>query len=219
MKQLIFIFFSVCLGLGAQTVVAQPDAKAADSENAMRVYRVNGEPIGMVDMEEVIIARKGKKRSGKQKRALKKLKKQTHVRWHVHKVYPYAVKFAEVLGDLEAEIENLPPDTKRRKYLKEKKQTLFDSYEDKIRKMSKTQGKVLVLLIHRETGKTLYKHIKDVKSGMTAKTWQSLATIYGININKEYDRDEVENWMIEKYTLELEAGGYNTAHKAWNFRL
>ena len=221
MKKLILIIFGLALpvlgSLYAQTRVPS-SAPLLDSTDRMRVYTVNGQKVGVVQMDSVKIKRK-KVGKGKARRAAKRLKRYTQVRWHVHKVYPYAVKLSALLDEINTELETLPDTVKRRHYLKEKKQVLFAEYEDKLRKMSKNQGRILVKLIYRETGETLFHLIKDVKSGVSASWWQSLGTLYGININKEYDPDEEENWMIEKCVQELEGGGYNMVYKQYNYRL
>lgn len=218
MKKILILTFSLILSgsvyLSAQSRTTTPP----DSASKMRVYNVNGQPVGVVQMDSVKIKRK-KAGKGKARRAAKRLKRYTQVRWHVHKVYPYAVKLSDVLQSIDQELATLPDTVKRRKYLKIKKQELFEEYEDRLKKMSKNQGKILVKLIYRETGQTLFQLIKDVKSGVTASFWQSLGTLYGININKKYDADETENWMIEKCVLELENGGYNMVYKKYGYRL
>ncbi|MEZ4687857.1 MAG: DUF4294 domain-containing protein [Bacteroidia bacterium] len=221
MNKFLLIAFSLFLpalgGVFAQTRVPA-SAPVVDSTSRMRVYTVNGQPVGVVEIDSVKIKRK-KVGKGKARRAAKRLKRYTQVRWHVHKVYPYAVKLSAVLDQINGELTTLPDTVKRRQYLKTKKKELFEEYEDKLRKMSKNQGRILVKLIHRETGQTLYDLIKDVKSGVTASWWQSLGTLYGININQKYDPDEEENWMIEKCVQELEEGGYNMVYKQYNYRL
>ncbi|MFK7970641.1 MAG: DUF4294 domain-containing protein [Bacteroidia bacterium] len=216
MKKILIITLAFLIGAVAlaQGTTTPPDT----TESKMRVYTVNGEQVGVVDMKPVKIKRK-KSKERKARKAAARLKRYTRVRWHVHKVYPYAVKLSDVLQQIDSELATLPDTVKRRKYLKAKKQQLFEDYEDRLRKMSKNQGKILVKLIYRETGQTLFHLIKEVKSGITASFWQSLGTMYGININKKYDPEEEENWMIEKCVKELEDGGYNMVYKKYNYRL
>jgi hypothetical protein len=186
MKKLLLIAFglfcSFSIELSAQTRVPS-SATAIDSTSRMRVYTVNGQKVGVVQMDSVKIKRK-KVGKGKARRAAKRLKRYTQVRWHVHKVFPYAVKLGSLLNDINFELATLPDTVKRRHYLKSKKKELFNEYEDKLRKMSKNQGRILVKLIYRETGQTLYHLIKDVKSGVTASFWQSIGTVYGSTSTK-----------------------------------
>ncbi|WNJ17240.1 DUF4294 domain-containing protein [Pontibacter sp. G13] len=147
----------------------------------------------------------------------KRLAKFTRLRYNIHKVYPYALKVSEVLQEIDQELAELPEDTKRRKYVKSKEQALFSKYEKDLRKMTRSQGKVLVKLVCRQTGKTTYELIKENKNGASAFFWQSIGLLFGINLKSDYDDEEDE--MIEDIVAELEGGGWNIVYRAYDYRL
>ena len=204
-----------CLILAGPCLHAQ---NYPESEYNFKVFDVEGQKVGEIELEEIEISGKRPSKS-KIKRGKKRLAKYSRLKWHVHKVYPYAVKVGAILEEINAEIAALPEGEKKRKYIKKKEKSLFGKYENDIRRMTRTQGRILVKLVHRQTGNSMYHLIKDMKSGTTAVFWQSIGLIFGINLKTEYVADDDENWMIERHVQELESGGYNIVYKTNNFAL
>jgi hypothetical protein len=209
-NMLILLLWGTLMSLFALPTAAQ--------EHRYWVHKQDGKPIGELQFQPVEIVgdrpskstlRKGKKR----------LKRYTRLKWHVHKVYPYAKKVGEILDEIEQEMASLPDSVRMRHYIKSKEENLFGRYEQDIRKMTRTQGKILVKLVHRETGQSMYYLVKDVKSGATALFWQSIGLIFGINLKTEYDEYEKDNKLIESFVQELESGGYNIVYKTRNYYL
>lgn len=195
-------------------------AQVRDSmERRFRVYSYEGETFMVGALEDVdITARKPTKRQ--LRRGKKRLAKFTRLRWNVHKVYPYAVKVAQVMQEVEARVSALPTEEERKAYLKTKEASLFGSYEDDLRRMTRTQGKVLVKLVYRETGASTFELIKETKSGASAVFWQSIGLIFGINLKDAFDVDkDEEDAMINQIVRELEYGGYNIAYRQYNYHL
>lgn len=113
------------------------------------------------------------------------------------KTYPYALQAREVVLEADRTIkeENLKR-RKKEKYIDQIQNSIFDNYESVIRKMTVSQGKLLIQLIGRETGITPYDIIKDYKSGLTASFWQGVAKMFGGNLKRQYDPDQ-EDRAIE----------------------
>lgn len=199
-------FFSWVIPAHGQLVV---------DENRFVVYEVDGQTYMDGTLEEVqIVAKRPTRRQ--LRRGRKRLAKFTRLRWNVHKVYPYAVKVSEILEEVNAEVEGMDRQA-RKEYLKSKETSLFGSYEKDLRRMSKSQGKVLVKLVHRQTGESTFGLIKDMKSGVTAVFWQSIGLLFGINLKDEYNPEE--DAMMEEIVRELEAGGYNICYKQYAYLL
>ena len=81
----------------------------------------------------------------------------------------------------------------------------MDRFEKEVRKLTVSQGIILVKLIDRETGRTSYQVIKELKGNVTAFFWQGIARIFGNNLKTEYD-PEGEDRVIEDIVLGIEAG-------------
>ncbi|MEL6676013.1 MAG: DUF4294 domain-containing protein [Bacteroidota bacterium] len=208
------ILFLIFLVAGGEMALGQE--KEWSDTTYFRAYVYEGETFMTGQLAPVFITaqtptqrqvRKGKR----------KLAKFTRLRWNVHRVYPYAVRVSEILAQAEREMAAMPNEKERDAYLKEREKALFAEYEPALRKMSRTQGKVLVKLIFRETGNSTYYLIKDTKSGASAFLWQSVGRLFGINLKKEYDPEE--DLMIEAIVQYLERGGYNIAYREYGYRL
>ncbi|MFV0345683.1 MAG: DUF4294 domain-containing protein [Bacteroidales bacterium] len=105
----------------------------------------------------------------------------------VKKVLPYAKDAARILQEVSLKYEDLDKSSDKRKYLKEAEKAAMKEYSGKIKKLSKSEGRILLKLIDRETHRTSYAIIKDMKSGRTAFIWQSVARLFGQDLKSVYD--------------------------------
>ena len=124
---------------------------------------------------------------------------------HVLKVYPYAklagIKFREYQPVLDAQKSKRD----RKKYMKKMEDELWATYEDEIRNLTFTQGKILIKLIDRETEKSGYVLLKELRGGLRAFFYQGFAKLWGYNLKTEYDPSG-EDWMIEYIVQKIEKG-------------
>lgn len=126
------------------------------------------------------------------------------LRWHVKKVYPYAVTAAGKLKMYNAELEGVKSKRKRRKIMKKREKALKTEFEDVIKKMSQTSGRVLVKLIDRETGESTYDIIKDMRGGLKAWIYQGVGKLYGADLKARYNpKTNEEDEMIERVVQSL----------------
>lgn len=181
-------------------------------------YSVDGEVVGVYTFEPQWQMTRFPT-AAEQRRGQHRMEKYSRMQYNVHYVYPYAVKVAALLEEVHRELNNLPNDKARREYVKSKEKYLFGRYEQNIRNMTRSQGKILVQLVYREAGTTMYSIIRDLKSGATALFWQSIGSLFGINLKTMYDGESDEYYMVEVIVRDLEAGGYNIAYQAYNYRL
>lgn len=97
--------------------------------------------------------------------------------------------------------------TKReqRRFWKNYEKILYSQYEDQFRKMTASQGQMLMKLIDRESGKTSYNVIKQYKGGFVANFWQAVAKMVGNDLKAEYDGNDADQ-ITERIILLVEAG-------------
>jgi hypothetical protein len=124
---------------------------------------------------------------------------------NLKKVYPYALVVRSQLGDINLKLQELPDDRERRKYLRQTENSLFGEYEDDIRDMTISQGRLLIKLIDRETMNTSYELIRQYRGSLSAAFWQGIARIFGTNLKEEYD-PYGEDIIIEIIVTEIESG-------------
>ena len=125
--------------------------------------------------------------------------------YNVKKVYPYALIVRDKFKDVNAILEKLPDDKERRKYIKEVEKQVFHDYEDDMREMTITQGRILIRLIDRETNITSYELIKEYKGKISASFWQGIARLFGTNLKEAYD-PYGDDFLIENIISEIDSG-------------
>jgi hypothetical protein len=123
----------------------------------------------------------------------------------VKKVYPYAQKANELLKKYEPQYYTLKTDKERRKLMKDIENQLLAEYKDDLKRMSISDGRVLIKLIDRETGKTGFTLIKEFRGGFSAAFWQGIARIFKNNLKDEYDPSG-DDVLIEDIVLLIEFG-------------
>ncbi|GAB4254910.1 MAG: DUF4294 domain-containing protein [Vicingaceae bacterium] len=140
-------------------------------------------------------------------RDMEKEKKFRRLRYHVTKVYPYAKIAAQKLQAYNEEISKIPSKRKQKKYIKQREEELKNEFEETIKKLTVTQGKILIKLIDRETGESTYDILKEMRGGFKAFIWQGVAKLYGSSLKLRYDPEhDEEDEMIERICQMIEEG-------------
>lgn len=119
---------------------------------------------------------------------------------NVRRALPYARLCAKEINSINAGLDTLTSEREREKYLKVKEKELFAKFEQPLRHLTISQGRILIKLIDRETGNTSYELIKSLKGRFSAFVWQGVARLFGSNLKSEYDsvgKDiEIENIVL-----------------------
>jgi len=124
---------------------------------------------------------------------------------NVRKAYPYARIANEKLKALDEELSKIKSKREQKAYMNEAEKKIMQEFEGELRKLTITQGIILVKLIDREIGHTSYEVIKDIRGGFTAFFWQGIARIFGNNLKMQYD-PEGEDKVIEDILMAIEYG-------------
>ena len=120
-------------------------------------------------------------------------------------MYPYALVVRRKLEEVNSDLQNITGERERKAYLKNIEKDVFAEYEDDMRKMTITQGRLLIKLIDRETQNTSYALIREYRGKLSAAFWQGIARIFGTNLKEEYD-PYGEDALVESIIREVEAG-------------
>lgn len=123
----------------------------------------------------------------------------------VKKVYPIAKIARAKMADMEKVLCSLPTRKEQKAYIKRVYNEIKAEYTPVLKRMTRTQGKVLLKLIDRETEYTAYEVLREFRGGFIAGFWQGVSRIFGQNLKAEYDR-EGEDRIIEQIVLYYEAG-------------
>lgn len=116
----------------------------------------------------------------------------------VYKVYPFAKVASERLTILNANMAKLKTAKEKRKYFKLVEDYMENEFTDKLKKLSRKQGQILVKLVYRQTGQTTFDLIKEHKSGWKAFWSNNTAKVFDIDIKARYQPYIVnEDYLIE----------------------
>ncbi|MBL7934670.1 MAG: DUF4294 domain-containing protein [Bacteroidia bacterium] len=195
-----FILF-ICLSFPS---FSQSDINVGDKPKVLyKVWGevVNGDTIPSIRLPDVWIYAEYSYKNRKQHEAWSRTK------YNVKKVYPYAILAAAKLKEYNRILEKMPSEASRKAYMKVVEKELKAEFEEPLKNLTMTQGRILLKLIDRETGNTSYELVKDLRGGFQAFMWQSVARIFGSNMKSEYDPTG-EDIMIERAIKLVEGGQF-----------
>ena len=139
---------------------------------------------------------------------MKNLQAYYRLRFNVIKVYPYAKLASLKINELNDHLAKLPNDRERKRYAKDFEAQLKKDFEKQIENLSINQGKIFIKLLDRETGRTSYELIKELKGSLNAFVYQTAARIFGHNLKDDYN-PEGDDKVIEGIVHQIEAGEIN----------
>ncbi|MBD79819.1 MAG: hypothetical protein CL840_12970 [Crocinitomicaceae bacterium] len=134
----------------------------------------------------------------------KEEKKYTRLMKNVMVVYPYAKMANELLAKYEAEFDTITDRKIRKSYYKKVEDELWAKYGDDLKNMTVSQGRILIKLVDRETDRTSYELVKEMRSGFTAFVFQGMARMFGHNLKSEYNAQD-EDKYIEEIIIAIES--------------
>ncbi|HMB99433.1 MAG TPA: DUF4294 domain-containing protein [Flavobacteriaceae bacterium] len=188
MKNAIYIFIifpMVCL---AQVNEVQQDSLEYD------YILVEGDSIATnaINLDEVLLLHKLQFNSKEDRKRYLILRRKTI------KVYPYAKLAAERLQTLNERLELLEKKRDKKKYTKRIQKYIEGEFSDELKKLTRTEGQILVALIHRQTGRTTFDLVKELRTGWRAFWYNNTAKLFDISLKTEFDPEHVkEHYLIE----------------------
>jgi hypothetical protein len=129
------------------------------------------------------------------------------MRNRVFKVFPYAAAAGDVVADLDSTLPKYYSKEARQAYKERREAQLYARFKSELTNMDIEEGKILIKLISRQTGKDVYTVVNDLKGKGFAFASQGLARIFGHNL-RDYYEPNGEDVAIEAIVKELERTGY-----------
>jgi len=157
-------------------------------------YIIEGDtiPREYINLEEVVLLNKLEFNSKKDRRRYLILRRKTR------KVYPYAKLASERLITMTERMKTLEKKRERRRYTKRVQKYIEEEFSEKLKKLTRTEGQILVKLIHRQTGRTAFKLVKELRTGWRAFWYNTTASMFDISLKEEYDPfNNKEDYLIE----------------------
>lgn len=149
-------------------------------------------PKTAIDLDEVMLLHKLKFDSKKDRIRYLILRRKTI------KVYPYAKMAAERLDSLTTHLAKLTKKREKKRYTKKVQKYIEGEFSDELKKLTRTEGQILVKLIHRQTGRTAFDLVKELRNGWRAFWYNTTANVFDIKLKKEFDPwNDKEDYLIE----------------------
>ncbi|MCA0933749.1 DUF4294 domain-containing protein [Lutimonas saemankumensis] len=116
----------------------------------------------------------------------------------VQKAYPFARIASDTLVEINKELEGIKSKRKRKKKVKEIQDFMEGEFAGQLKKLTRTEGRILIKLIYRQTGETMYDLIKEYRSGWKAFWYNSSAKMFRLSLKKEYKpKEEALDFIVE----------------------
>jgi len=122
----------------------------------------------------------------------------------VKRTLPYAKAIGTTLQEINEEMKDMS-EKQRKAYMKSKENDLLGKYEPELKKLTLSQGKMLIRLVDRECDKTSYELIKEYRGGFRAFFWQGFARLFGADLKSTYEKDDKDK-IVERVIVLVESG-------------
>ena len=134
-----------------------------------------------IDLDEVMLLHKLEFDSKEDRRRYLILKRKTI------KVFHYAQLASVRLDTLNARLNRLEKKRERKKYAKKIQKYIDGEFSAELKKLTRTEGQILIKLIHRQTGFTTFELIKELRNGWRAFWFNNTASLFDLSLKKEFD--------------------------------
>lgn len=116
----------------------------------------------------------------------------------VFKAYPYAMLASQRLDSVNVRLSRIKSKKGKRKYINRVQKYVEKELTAPLKKLTRTEGRVLIKLIHRQTGKTAFNNVKELRSGWRAFWYNTTANLFKLSLKDEYNPATVnEDYLIE----------------------
>lgn len=188
MKYLSYILVVFPLLIFAQVNEVEQDS----TEYEYIIIEGDSIPITAINLDEVRLLHKLKFDSREDRKRYLILRRKTI------KVYPYAKLAAERLNTLNERLDKMKRKRDKKRYAKRIQKYIEGEFSEKLKKLTRTEGQILIKLIHRQTGKTTFELIKELRNGWRAFWFNNTARLFDISLKRKFDpMNEKEDYLIE----------------------
>ena len=163
-----------------------------DTTNYYYIIKGDSIPREFIDLEEVILLNKLQFTSKEDRRRYFILRRKTR------KVYPYAKLASERLITMSERLKTIKRKRDKKKYTKRVQKYIEEEFSEKLKKFTRTEGQILAKLIHRQTGRTSFELVKELRTSWRAFWYNTTANLFDISLKEKYDPfKNKEDYLIE----------------------
>ena len=194
----------------AQAVNGSDDVKPEDAEVDMdkptfvpnvKVSKVlvDGDSLQYVELNNVYVYPQPTFKNAKRRVAFNKLVR------NVKKVLPIAKEVNKIIIETYEYMQTLPDKKARDEHMKRVEEDIKRRYTPRMKKLSYSQGKLLIKLVYRECNSSAYDLIRAFISPVRAGFYQAFAWAFGASLMKKYDPEKTDR-LTERVVLMVESG-------------
>ncbi len=125
--------------------------------------------------------------------------------YNIKKTLPIAKECNQMILETGAYLETIPNKKEREAHIKRVEKEIWETYKPRMKKLTFTQGKLLIKLIDRECHSTSYDLVKAFLGPVRAGFYQIFAWSFGSSLKKRYDPKGADR-LVERIVLQVEAG-------------
>ncbi len=185
---------------------ASPEGRAVDSDSPSYVPElvpkkafVDGDSVLFMQMSNVYVYPVMELKSEKQRRAFNRLVN------NVKKVLPIAKETNSIIIETYEYLQTIPDEKERKAHMKRVESEIYKKYKPRMKKLTYSQGKLLIKLVNRECNSSSYDIVKAFMGPIRAGFWQAFAWTFGASLKKEYHPEGTDR-LTERVVLMVEAG-------------
>lgn len=160
---------------------------------------VDGDTIQYMEMSNVYVYPEPTFKSRRQQQAYLRLVR------NVKKVLPIAKDIRQMLIETAEYLETLPTKQEKDAHMKRVEASIVAEYKPKMKKLTFSQGKLLIKLVDRECNSTAFEAMQAFLGPVRAGVWQAFAWMFGASLKKGYHPEGVDR-LTERVVLLVEAG-------------
>lgn len=186
----ILVIFIFCIPFFGFT--QEREQEQDTTEQTYLIIKGDSVPRTTIDLDEVMLLQKLKFDSREDRIRYLILRRKTI------KVYPYAKLAADRLDSLNKRLASLTRKRDKKRYTKMIQKYIEGEFSDRLKKLTRTEGQILVKLIYRQTGVTTFDLVKDLRSGWRAFWYNTTASMFNISLKEKFDPwNNKEDYLIE----------------------
>ena len=159
----------------------------------------NGDTVWCYLLPELWVYPPLKFKSEKQRKAYNRLV------YNVKRVLPIAQEVNGLIAETYETLEMLPTQKEKSAHIKAVEKDIFETYKPRMKKLTYSQGKLLIKLVDRECNQSSYEIVQAFLGPTRAAFYQIFAWTFRASLKKEYHPEE-EDKLIERVVRQVETG-------------
>ena len=201
----VMLLFTACMTAAAQDDVTSDDSEVgSDSPVFVPMVKVgkalvDNDSIQYVELNTLYVYPKLTFKDEKQRQAYNRLVA------NIKKVLPIAKEVNSIIVETYEYLQTLPDKKSKDEHMKRVEKGIRKEYTPRMKKLTYSQGKLLIKLVYRECNSSSYQLIQAFLGPIRAGFYQAFASLFGASLTKKYDPEGVDKYT-ERIVRQVEAG-------------